>query len=126
LIKIIPKEEIPSWNFGDVAVKTFSFGDTLRLAKFTSKMKSFVNSEGRADMETQFKDDTDIEEVSLFTLASGIHYVKSLDSSGFVINSDMITEDKVKVLYKIDLESGKYLIQQVQEINKNDDSQKKN
>ena len=117
MIKELKKEEIPGWEHGDVAIKTYSLGDRGVLANMLAKVK-VTEKDGKIDKaETEGKKDVDISEFSVLSLAFGLHFVRSKDGVGFVLKPDADKETKKKFAYDVDSVCAEVLIDKVAEIN---------
>lgn len=110
MIKNISKSEVPGWEYGDVAVKTFSFGEQMKIANLKAKL----NKSGAELSDSEM----DIGDVLIKILAAGIHYVKTAEGNQFIIKPGMSVEDRQKIVFDFTKEAGQYLVKQVQELNK--------
>jgi len=110
MLKQVRKEDIPEWDFGDVTIKTFSFGEKLELGNLKAKM----TKEGPelSDGEVSIKD------ITIKALAAGIHFVRTSDNSQFIILANSQLSDKEKKVYDFSFESGQYLLKLIYELNK--------
>lgn len=111
--KLIKKEEIPGWEHGDVCIKTFSFGDSLKLGNFTTT----VAYNGGETIVGE-KASIDIAQMNVYAVAAGIQYIKKADNYEFLIKPGTMTEDKVKIVYDFEFEQAKKILEEVSELNK--------
>ena len=108
MIKEIKKSEIPEWTYGDVAIKTYSYGDLLSI----KDMSEFDGEEIKA--KAGYKD----SDVGLIMLAAGIHYIRDVEGTGFVIKPNTMTEDKRKTCFNFDVSSSYKLLNEIRNLNK--------
>ena len=110
MLKQIRKEDIPKWELGDVTIKTFSFGEKLELGNLKAKMKD--GTPQVTDAEISIKD------VSIKGLAAGIHFIRTVEGTQFIIKPGTPLADREKVVYDVAYEAGEYLLKEIWEINK--------
>jgi hypothetical protein len=110
--KLIKKEEIPGWEYGDVCIKTFSIGESLKLGNFTTTVQ-YNGSEAIVGE----KPSIDISQMNVYALAAGIQYIKKSDNYEFFIKPGVLTEDKYKIVFDFDYEPGKFLLEKISELN---------
>lgn len=117
VLEEIKADLIPNWEFGDVCIKSFSFGDKLKLSEIASDVKS----DGK-DFVVVPKKDFSISEINLFLLSAGLKWVKPKDSVGFVIRPEWDLKAKEKVVYDFDFDSAQFLLKEILRINQVDKS----
>jgi len=117
LIKEIKKGDIPEWNFGDIAIKTYSFGEQMRIASTVSKFKETIVN-GKKSMEPEFREELNVGELGVYMLAAGIHFVRNIDGTEFVVKPNMVADDKIKVVFNFSKESGNFLLNEIRDLNK--------
>jgi hypothetical protein len=104
LIKVIPREEIPDWDFGSVCVKTWSIIDSLDISKIAGKEEGFEN--------------IDVKAAAVIQLAGGIHYIKNVNDDGFLLEPNKTRDEKIRFLDKMSTQAGSHILKAIVEINK--------
>lgn len=124
MIKEIRKEEIPDWDFGDIAIKTFSFGDQNYIASIMAK----IRGKSIDDADVGLKDDISIDVLNVNSLAAGLHYIKGKDNISFVLKPNLHRTEKINVCDKdISFTAGQYILKQITILNNPiSEDQKKN
>ncbi len=121
-IKEIAREEIPNWSVGNVVIKTFSYGDKLRMAGVMKKIFKDINSiKNEVDEKKildNLKEDVDLSEVTIDLVVAGVSSIKNFDNQQFLITPNSSREEKAKFIYNIDYEAGNYLLKKILEMNK--------
>ena len=118
----IRKDEIPDWDYGDIAIKTYSFGDQNKIGAMAGQIRGTVDNP-----DIQISDTIQFDALSNYSLMAGIHYIKTKDNILFVIKPGTMTDEKLKYAFEISKISGNYLTKRVAEINKNiNEDEKKN
>ena len=118
--RLIKKEDIPDWTYGDVCIKTFSYGEKLKLGGTVTSI-SFNGGN-----PTTNDKDIDISELSVMALAAGIQYVKRSDNYEFFIKPSTTLDEKKRLVFDFEYNSGQYLSNEINELNKPlSDEQKK-
>lgn len=117
MIKEIKKEDIPDWQYGDVAIKTYSFGEQMTIAGISGKIKEVITN-GKKEFEPAMKDDINLGDISIYSLAAGIHYVRTLNGEAFIIEPNSSAESKKKQVFNFEKNSGNYLLGEIREVNK--------
>ena len=113
----IKREDIPDWEFGDVKLKTFSFGESLKINSWTKT---------GADGTAEFKEGVSQDEAGVFMLAAGIHFVRTIDGTDFWIKPGQTVEEKSKKIYAVSVRSGAYLSKAIADLNRElSDAEKK-
>ena len=120
----ITGDTIPNWEYGNVGIKTFSFGDNLKIAGQVSNIKRTV-VDGKTQMLPEFKEEADMGELALFMLAAGVNFVRTKDGAGFIIKPASSNDDKKKLLYGIDKESGEFLLSNISKLNEEKSEEEK-
>lgn len=110
--KIIKREDIPDWVYGDVCIKTFSYGEKLTLG---GAVTSVNFSSGTPVVNDK---DINISDLGITALAAGILYVKNKDNFEFLIKASNTLEEKKKIVYNFEFEAGRKLADEVNELNK--------
>lgn len=105
----VKKEDIPDWEYGDVKIKTFSFGESLKINSWAT-----VGTDG----QPAFKQGVPEDEAGVFMLAAGIHFVRTVDGADFWIKPNSTIEDKSKKLYTIPVRSGAHLSKEIAKANR--------
>lgn len=128
VFKEIAKEEIKGWSLGNVVIKTFSFGDKIKMASNVKRIFKTTPNVNETDDKIfdNVREDADLAEVNMNLIASGLHTVRNFDGMTFIIRPDSSKEEKMKFVYDIDFDSGKFLLQQIMLLNKpiSDDEKK--
>lgn len=109
--KLIKREELKNWDYGDVCIKTFSIGERLKLGNFATS----VNYNGGNPIMND--KNIDIADVNIYSLAAGIQYIKAQDNFDFFIKPNTLVEDKTKIVFNLEFEPAKYLLEQINELN---------
>lgn len=131
MLKEISKEDILSncnndpnaWTFGNVMIKTFSFGDKLKLADFFRKnLGKETNEENIMD---SLREGADLATVNIKVFVAGTHWIKNFDNTGLLLKPEASNEDKEKIVYNLSFEAGKYLLERIVSFNKVDEELKK-
>jgi hypothetical protein len=122
MMKEIAREEIKNWPLGNVMIKTFSYGDKLRLAGSLKKIFKDVNliknEQDEQKIMDNLKDDIDLAEVNIDLVIAGLFTVKNFDGMNYIIKPDSSREEKIKFVYNLDFELGQYLLTQIMLLNK--------
>lgn len=108
-MKDIKREQIPDWEYGDVKLKTFSFGESLKINSW-----AMVGPDGTPD----FKPGVNQDEAGVFMLSAGIHFIRTLDGADFWIKPGSSIDEKHKKLYSIPVRAGAYLSKEIGVLNK--------
>jgi len=103
VLKEIKKEELKDWEYGDVCLKTFSYGEQLSLAE----LKKGVDDESVID----------VKKAGLMTVAAGIKFIRGKDGVSFFIKPTDTLDDKMKLVYDFDGEHAKCLLKVIKELN---------
>ena len=113
--KSIRGEDIPEWEFGDVVIKRFSFGDKIRLANMSQTMS--MKKEG--GVEISERSELDAYTITMYTVAAGIHSVKKNDNYDFLIPPHTHVDEKLKVVTNDEFtyEAGEYLVKEIKLLN---------
>ena len=121
--KTINKNDLPEWDFGDVTIKKFSFGDKLKLSAFTTDTSIDVvkDPETGKDVERVNRKSKNIDayEITMFTIACGLHSVKASDDYEYALKPHSHIDEKLRFVKEKDLsyESGKVILEAVKEFN---------
>jgi len=107
MMKEINKDEIPEWNYGNVMLKTYSYGDTLALNDMFEKTGEELT------VKNGYKD----SDCNLYALAAALHFVRQQDGISFVLNPNSNIEQKKKLAFDFDKKAAMYLLQQIKELN---------
>lgn len=115
MMREINKSEIPDWQYGNVMLKTYSYGNTVTLADMMELRTKIVDGKEINDfvVKQQYKD----SDVNIFMLAAGIHFIKMSDNNSFALAPEVNIEIKKKFVFDIDRESAMYLLGQIKELN---------
>lgn len=110
MIKQIRKEDIPEWTFGDVAIKTFSFGDAMKLNDMSKGETEQANTE-----------------IAIFMVSAGIHFIRDEKNETIIIKNDSEINKKSDFIKNIDVASAIFLLKEIKELNKplSDEEKKK-
>ena len=114
MMKDIKKEDIPEWEYGDVVIKSFSFGEKFEIANVKAKMSK--DESGKLKDAEMVNAEIDVAKLSIKSLASGLHSVKTREGQ-FIIRPGSLVSERETFAYKVEFESGKYLLERVQELN---------
>lgn len=118
--RLIKKEDIPDWQYGDVCIKTFSYGEKLQIGGVVASVNYNNGNPVVSDKNI------DIAELSVTALAAGIQWIKNQDNYDFLIKPDTVLNEKKKIVYNFEFQAGKKLSEYIQELNKPlDDEAKK-
>jgi hypothetical protein len=107
MMKEIKKGDIPDWSYGDVVIKTYSYGDLLSI-------KDMANFNGE---EVQPKDGFKESDVGLTLLAAGIHFIRNVDGTDFIIKPHTPTNDKKKFCFDFEMEPTFKLLTEIKTLN---------
>jgi hypothetical protein len=110
---VIRREEIPNWDYGDVCIKHYSFGDKIKL----SSMAMTVKVDSKTMTEQMTAKEIDTEEMILLAVAAGISWVKKKDNYEFLFKPDRKTSDLVEFIRQINYDSGVFLKNKIAVIN---------
>jgi hypothetical protein len=103
----IKKEIIPNWTYGDVFIKKYSYGEKITMAQLASKaMKDGEIIEG-----------ADIQDVSIYMLASGIQMIRGTDNMTEVIGPNTSMIDRRKFAYDMDFDAAVFILNRIKDIN---------
>ena len=114
MIKEIRKEDIPDWDYGDVAIKTYSIGDQNRVGNMAAIIKGTT-----ANPDIALREDINSSKLQDYMLMAGIHFFKAKDNMSFILKPNTLTDDKIKHAYtEISQPAGVFLLGKIVEINK--------
>jgi hypothetical protein len=108
-LKEIKAADIPDWQYGDVQIKTFSYGESLRISGWAKET---------TDKKIEFKEGVNMDEAGVFILAAGINYVRTHDGTDYYIRPGSQVDEKAKKLYEISFQAGLFISQEITVLNK--------
>ena len=117
----IRKEVLVDWEYGDVVIKKFSFGDKLRLSAFTTNMSINEN-----EIVKESKN-IDTYALTMFTVACGLHSIKDSGNYEYVLKPGSHIDDKLAFINSLDIpyEAGVVILSKIKEFNKEISEDKK-
>jgi hypothetical protein len=117
MIKEIRKDEVPEWEYGDVAIKTYSFGEQMAIAGSAGQIKESIE-DGKKTYKPEMKADINFGDLSVYILCAGIHYVRDKSGENFLIKPNTTVEDKKRFVFNFPSMSGNFLLNEIREFNK--------
>lgn len=107
MIKEIKKSDLVDWNYGDVGIKTYSYGDLLAI-------KDMADINGTEIVaKTGYKD----SDVGMMILTAGIHYIRNVDGTGYEIAPGTTNDIKKRLCYMFDASAVFTLLKHINELN---------
>lgn len=79
MLKELKSNEIQDWDFGDVIIKTYSYGQQSRIAELISNIR-MSGKEITADV----KDNLSIYDLNMLMLSAGIHIIRNKDGTELI------------------------------------------
>lgn len=115
MMKEISKDEIPDWQYGNITVKTYSYGNTVLLSDMIEIKKTIVDGKEESDykLKNGFKD----SDVNILMLAAGIHFVRSVDGVSFALKPESDIETKKRFAFDIDKNAALFILSKIKELN---------
>lgn len=129
--KEIRKSDLPEWEYGDVVIKKFSFGDKLKLSAFTSEtiIETVKDTTTGKEVERVKRSAKTIDayEITMFTIACGLHSIKDSDNYEYVLKGHSNIDEKLEFVKKLDLsfEAGKVILDEIKNFNVDISDEKK-
>jgi hypothetical protein len=109
MLKEINKDDIPEWAYGNVCVKTFSYGHSVLIGDMCER------SPDKTDVLAKegYKD----SDVSIFVLAAGLHFVRTADGLGFVVPPTADIDTKKRFAFDIEIPAAIKIIKEINVLN---------
>lgn len=113
VVELLRKEDIPGWEFGDVQVKTFSFGEKLTITDMRARADT-TSPQGFKIVQEEIN----VKDVTITAMAYGLYTMKNKDNTELIVKPTTSVEEKRKLVFDFPFDAAQFILKKVYDLNK--------